>query len=102
MRRRAPRPLSLAVEALAEAVAPTDELARVQRVWPSAVGSAVAGEAEPVAVHRRTVTVACRSAVWAQELDLMGPEVIEALNRALGGAVLDRLRCRVTSAGAAP
>ncbi len=98
MRRRAPRPLSLAVEALTEAVAPTDELARVQRVWRSAVGAAVAREAAPVAVHRRTLTVACRSAVWAQELDLMGPELLDALNRALGGTLLDRLRCRVTSA----
>lgn len=98
MRRRAPRPASIAVQALTDALAPTDALARVQQAWPSSVGAAVAREAEPVTVHRRTLTVACRSAVWAQELDLMGPELIEALNRALGGTVLEGLRCRVTRA----
>ena len=30
------------------------------------------------------VTIACRSAVWAQELDLLGPDLVARLNRALG------------------
>ncbi|MDQ6750928.1 MAG: DUF721 domain-containing protein [Actinomycetota bacterium] len=95
MSRRAPRPLSVAVDAFADALAPTHALARVQRVWSSAVGPAVAREAEPVAVHGVTLTVGCRSAVWAQELDLMGPELLAALNRALGDTRLEHLRCRV-------
>ena len=99
-RRRAPRPLAASVEALADALAPSDPLARVQRVWPSAVGAAVAREAAPVAVRGSTLTIGCRSAVWAQELDLMAPELLEALNRALRGAPLERLRCRVAGAGA--
>jgi predicted nucleic acid-binding Zn ribbon protein len=96
VRRRAPRPVSIPVEALTNALAPTHPLARVQRVWLSAVGVAVAREAEPVAVHGETLTVGCRSAVWAQELDLMSPELLEALNRELGAPLLDRLRCQVT------
>ena len=100
MRRRAPRPASVAVEALADALAPSHPLARVQRIWPEAVGPAVAREAEPIALHGETLTVGCRSAVWAQELDLMGTEVVAALNQALDGAPLQRLRCRVLSTGA--
>jgi hypothetical protein len=35
--------------------------------------------------------------VWAQELDLMAPAILERLNRELGGERLTRLRC-VTAA----
>lgn len=96
MRRRGPRPISVSLEALTDALAPTHALARVQRAWPSAVGVAVAREAEPVAVHGETLIIGCRSAVWAQELDLMGPELLEALHRTPGVPPLHRLRCRVT------
>ena len=98
-RRRAPRPLGVSVEALADALAPSDPLTGVQRVWSSAVGAAVAREAKPVALRGSTLTIGCRSAVWAQELDLMGPELLEALNRALRGAPLEHLRCRVEGVG---
>jgi predicted nucleic acid-binding Zn ribbon protein len=99
VRRRAPRRLALAVDAFAATLTPATPLARVQRVWAEAVGEAVAREAEPVAVRDATLTVACRSAVWAHELDLMSGEVVAALNEALGGPVLDALRCRADRAG---
>jgi predicted nucleic acid-binding Zn ribbon protein len=102
MRRRSPRPLAVAVDAFAATLAPATPLARVQRVWAEAVGPAVAREAEPVAVRDATLTVACRSAVWAQELDLMSTDVLAALNRALGGPVLDALRCRADRAAPRP
>lgn len=94
MRRPAPRPLAAAVEAVAAAVAPATPLARVQGVWAGAVGETVAREAQPVAERGGTLTVACRSAVWAQELDLMSTEVVRALNEALGEPVVAALRCR--------
>ena len=96
MRRRAPRPLATAVEAYAASLAPATPLARVQRVWAAAVGEAVAREAEPAAIHGGTLTVACRSAVWAQELDLMSTALIGAVNGALGEPLVDALRCRAT------
>jgi predicted nucleic acid-binding Zn ribbon protein len=99
MRRAAPRPLAASVQAFADALAPSHPLARVQRVWPAAVGEAVAAEAAPVAERAGTLTVACRSAVWAQELDLMAPELLEALNRALAAPMLQRIRCRVGGLG---
>jgi predicted nucleic acid-binding Zn ribbon protein len=102
MRRRSPRPLAVAVDAFAATLAPATPLARVQRVWAEAVGPGVAREAEPVAVRDATLTVACRSAVWAQELDLMSTDVLAALNQALGGPVLDALRCRADRAAMRP
>ena len=42
-------------------------------------------EAEPVAERDGVVTIACRTAVWAQELDLLQTELLKRLNRALSG-----------------
>lgn len=95
MRRRAPRRLGLAVERLAAQVAPVSLLADVQRVWVPTVGPAVAGEAEPVAEGRGVLTVSCSSAVWAHELDLLGPSIVAGLNQRLGGASIKALRYRV-------
>jgi predicted nucleic acid-binding Zn ribbon protein len=101
VRRHALRPLSAAVEALAARMAPTTALAAIQTSWPEAVGEAIAREARPVAERDGVVTVACRSAVWAQELDLMGAEVVERLNQALGDVPVRRLRC-VATGGCTP
>jgi predicted nucleic acid-binding Zn ribbon protein len=93
--RRAPRPLSLALERLSGELVPATPLARVQVCWESAVGEAIAGAAQPTAERDGTLTVTCTAAVWAQELDLMGPSLLDQLNSALGGPALSALRCRV-------
>jgi predicted nucleic acid-binding Zn ribbon protein len=92
-RRRAPRPLGSAIADLADRLAPKTTLAEVQRVWPAAVGPVIAREATPTTERDGTLTVACRSSVWAQELDLMGPEVVAKLNGALGAERISGLRC---------
>jgi predicted nucleic acid-binding Zn ribbon protein len=91
--RHAPRRVSLAMAALTDRLAPQTTLADVQRVWPDAVGQMVAREATPAGERGGVLTVVCRSSVWAQELDLMGPELVGRLNEALGGARLTGLRC---------
>jgi predicted nucleic acid-binding Zn ribbon protein len=63
--------------------APATLLAAVQELWPRAAGDAVAAEAEPVAEREGVVTVACRSATWAQELDLLQSELLERLRNGL-------------------
>jgi predicted nucleic acid-binding Zn ribbon protein len=63
--------------------APATLLAAVQELWPRAAGDAVAAEAEPVAEREGVVTVACRSATWAQELDLLQSELLERLRDGL-------------------
>ena len=91
--RRAPRPVSLAMSDLADRLAPQTLLAQVQRVWPAVVGEAIAAEATPTADRGGTLQVTCRSAVWAQELDLMGPELVGRLNAAIGADLVVALRC---------
>ena len=93
MSRRAPRPLSGAIADLADRLAPKTTLADVQRVWAGAVGAVVAKEATPTTERDGTLTVACRSSVWAQELDLMAPELIGQLNARLGEGRITALRC---------
>ena len=84
MRRRAPRPLRLALETVVGTAAPAGLLPRVQAAWADAVGPAVAGEAQPVGEREGVVRVACRSSVWAHELELLGPEIVDRLNARLG------------------
>jgi predicted nucleic acid-binding Zn ribbon protein len=84
-RRRGPRELAHAVSALRSELAPPSLLAEVQERWRAAVGERVAAQAEPVAERRGVVTVSCRSAVWAAELNLLAPQLQRALNEALGG-----------------
>lgn len=97
MRRRAPRPVAASVEALARRVAPATLLADVQRVWAQAAGPVVAAEASPLSEREGTVTVLCSSAVWMQEIDLMGPVLADALNEALGADRVQAVRCVATA-----
>jgi predicted nucleic acid-binding Zn ribbon protein len=98
VRRREPRAASHAIAALADRLAPQTTLADVQRVWPDAVGAVVAAQAEPTGERDGVLTVTCSSAVWAQELDLMGPELAARLNVALGAERIRSLRCSAAPA----
>ena len=93
MRRRAPRPLGEPLAALQDRWAPRSLLGDVQRVWPQAVGPRIAAEATPSGERGGVLTVTCASAVWAQELELMGPGLVEQINTALGGHRVTQLRC---------
>ena len=99
MRRRAPRPLRLALERAAGGATPPGLLAEVQAAWPQVAGPVVADESEPVAERDGVVTIACRSAVWTQELELLGRDLEAALNSALSGSgSVAGLRFRTRSA----
>ena len=95
MRRNGPRPVSFALDRLADQLEPPTPLAALQRVWPAAAGS-FAQTSEPVAERDGVLTVACDSAVLAPELDLMSELVVERLNAALGRPAVKRLRTRAT------
>ena len=95
--RRAPRPLASSVEALTQRLAPATLLADVQRVWETAAGAAIAREAQPASERDGTVTLLCSSAVWMQEIDLMGPALVDALNDALGARRVRGVRCSATA-----
>jgi predicted nucleic acid-binding Zn ribbon protein len=101
MRRRAPRPIALAVKAVAESLAPATQLAEIQRIWAQIAGPAIAREAQPAGVREGVLTVSCQASVWAHELELMGPQLAGRLNAALGSEVVRSVRCRADRTGAA-
>ena len=92
MRRGTPKPLGDSIRALRADVQPETPLAAIQAIWPDAVGSRIAAEARPVREREGTVTVECRAATWAQELDLLHDELLARVNEALGGERVTRLR----------
>jgi predicted nucleic acid-binding Zn ribbon protein len=81
--RRAPRPIAAALGAVVAGAEPATLLAAVQSAWPGAVGEAIAREASPVSERDGMVTVACRSATWAQELDLLSAQIASQIEQNL-------------------
>jgi predicted nucleic acid-binding Zn ribbon protein len=84
VRRLAPRPLAEALKGVARDASPTTLTAAVQAAWPEIAGPSLAAAAQPVSDRDGVVTIACESSVWAQELELLGPDLLERLNTALG------------------
>jgi predicted nucleic acid-binding Zn ribbon protein len=83
VRRLAPRALSAALAGVVREAEPATLLARVQGVWPEIAGPGLSAHATPVSERDGVVTVACESAVWAQELELLGPDLLTRFGDAL-------------------
>ena len=97
--RRSPRPRTHALDQIRDELEPESLLADVQRVWRDAVGPAIALEAQATAERGGVLTVSCSASVWAQELDLMGPAILERLNQLLRCGRISRLRCVTLPSG---
>jgi len=97
--RRSPRRMTLALDRIRDELEPEGLLAEVQRVWREAVGGAIAQEALPTSERGGVLTISCSASVWAQELDLMGPAIVERLNQRLRSGEVSRLRCVTLPSG---
>lgn len=91
--RRSPRLLASALAHAEAQWAPQTLLAEVQQRWNETVGEAIAAEATPTSERAGVLTVSCTASVWAHELDLMAPTIIERLNPLLRRGEIARLRC---------
>jgi len=91
-RRRAPESLADVLRDAVGQAAPDTLLARVQALWPEVAGAAIAAESAPSSEREGTVTVACSGGVWAQELTLLAPDLVERLNARLEGLQVRSLR----------
>jgi predicted nucleic acid-binding Zn ribbon protein len=87
-----PRQLTEALARVTARAAPATTIARLQGLWESVAGPLIAAEAEPISERGGVVTVACRSAVWANELELLAPDLVDRLNEALGTPAVASLR----------
>ena len=97
-RRAAPRPIGEALGALNERLEPASTLGSVQRLWASVVGEAIARGARPVGERDGVLQIACDDAVWASELELMGPSLVSSLNAAIGRDAVRAVRVRADGA----
>ena len=87
-------PLAGAIEALARRLEPATPIAQIQREWEGVVGPAIAAGCSPVSERAGVVTVVCESAVWAQELSFMAPDLVARINAALPAPRVTELKCR--------
>jgi predicted nucleic acid-binding Zn ribbon protein len=94
-RRAEPRRLGESVRAVRSRAEPATLLAAVQGCWREAVGERVAAEARPIRERDGVITVECRAATWAQELDLMQDELLRRVNSTLGEPRVTGLRMLV-------
>ena len=102
-RRRSPRPIGGALQALRGAWQPPSPLGRAQTAWEEVgrVWEEVIGEHGPYIVERTrlvglragVLTVRCSESVVADTLELESERVLERLNERLAGDPVTRLRC---------
>lgn len=96
-RRRTPLQAGEVMHSLLGRLAPPGLLPAAQAAWRSTAGDAIASRAHPVAERDGVLTIACESAVWAQELSMMEVQLRERLGRELGTERLVALRFVVSS-----
>lgn len=93
-RRRDPVPIAGALADLTRAAQPRSVLAEVQSRWAEAVGETIAGWARPVSEKGGVVVVSCDDSVIAHELEMIKPELLEKLSRAIDSKAPLDLRFR--------
>jgi predicted nucleic acid-binding Zn ribbon protein len=92
MRKAAPHALGETIRQLRDETQPATLLAAVQAQWRTAVGDHIAEQAWPVRDRDGVITVECRAATWAQELDLLHDELLERVNSQFEEPRVSRLR----------
>lgn len=80
--------------------------ATAMALWPEIVGEVTAAKSHPLHVNRGTMVVAVASSAWANQLNLLKPKLLAAIEQRLGPGVIRDLRWRTgpheTEAEAAP
>jgi predicted nucleic acid-binding Zn ribbon protein len=102
-RRRSPRPIAGALDALRGGWQPASPLGRAQtawdeigRVWEEVLGehgSYIVERTQLVSLKAGVLTVSCSESVVADTLELESARVLERLNGRLEGDPVGRLRC---------
>ncbi len=64
--------------------------------WPAIVGREIAKVTEPISIDRKGVlTVAVTSNAWMNELSMMVPELLRAINEKAGSRKVEQIRWRL-------
>lgn len=94
---RAPTPLRILLPETLRALGLERPLkaASLEGLWPEVVGQEVAQRTRPGLISRGRLTVLVADSVWLQQLTMLKPRLIEALNRRLGDPLVQDLFFRV-------
>jgi predicted nucleic acid-binding Zn ribbon protein len=84
----------MALASVTAGLEPASDLGAVQAAWAQVVGAAIAAHATPVSARGGVLEVACDEAVWAAELELMGPDLVDSLEQSMGRRAITSMRCR--------
>ncbi|HXZ88697.1 MAG TPA: DUF721 domain-containing protein [Candidatus Binataceae bacterium] len=68
------------------------DIVRLVRVWPEAVGEAIARRTEVASLKFHTAVVRVSGAMWIQELNLMKPQILARLRDVMGDDAVRDLR----------
>jgi predicted nucleic acid-binding Zn ribbon protein len=96
-RKSRPEPLGALVERVLKDIGAGDS-ARVMRIadrWEEAVGAEIAAHCRPTALRGGVLEATVDSSVWCQQLQLRGPEILEALRDVLSADAPSELWFRV-------
>jgi len=91
-----PKPIGSALDRALDSIAPKTPLAEVQSLWPQVAGPQIAAVTRVAEEREGVVTIECESSVWAQELEMMGPKLLEKLTSLMSGPAPDLLRFRTS------
>lgn len=85
-RGRSSPPVSVgsAARALADRLAPDTPLGAVQAIWSGVVGDPISEVTTIISERDGELEIGCESAVWADELSMMEPQIRGRLNEKLG------------------
>jgi hypothetical protein len=102
--RKAPDKINTFISGLMRNIEATypDESHLIWQAWPVAVGPEIAERTELQLFRDGQLTVAVSSAPWVQQLSLMAPQLIEALNEQIGKALVESLRFRLATVAPPP
>lgn len=89
-----PRRIGRAVGSFRESIEPATPLAAMETVWDEAVGAGIAAVTSPVSERDGVLTVNCESAVWAEELAMMEPQIRARIHAAAPESGLRQIRFR--------
>ena len=79
---------------LADLLAPDTPLGSVHAVWPRVVGDAIAAVTTVISERDGVLEIECESAVWADELSMMEPDIRAKLNQADGDLGVESIKFR--------
>ena len=65
------------------------------QIWDRAVGATIARNAQPAAFKQRLLIVHVSSSAWLQELFFQKTHLIQRINAAAGGEILEDIRFKI-------